>query len=117
MSVSEHLDRTLPEHSSETFSRARHSRDCLRYVVEETLAARSEGLKGYTIAIDVLGPQESFDPTVSPVVRTLGCSLRRGLKRHRDRERGSGSRSRFQLERAFQEPHSLIGAGEAHAVA
>ena len=54
----------------------------LRFVVEETLAGRSETLKGYTIAVEALGRPPSFDPQSDPIVRVEATRLRRALERY-----------------------------------
>ena len=54
----------------------------LRFVVEETLAGRADRLKAYTIALEVLGRDESFDPQNDPVVRMEAGKLRRRLERY-----------------------------------
>jgi TolB-like protein len=54
----------------------------LRFVVEETLAGRSDQLKAYTIALEVLGRDDGFDPQTDPVVRMEAGKLRRRLERY-----------------------------------
>lgn len=54
----------------------------LRFVVEETLAGRSDTLKGYTIAVEALGRPPSFDPQNDPIVRVEATRLRRALERY-----------------------------------
>ncbi len=51
----------------------------LSYVVEETLADRGDRIIAYTIAIDVFGKEESFDPAVDTIVRVEAGRLRRRL--------------------------------------
>ncbi|MGA9572937.1 MAG: hypothetical protein WBS20_03205, partial [Lysobacterales bacterium] len=51
----------------------------LRYIVEETLAGRARGIKGYTVAIAVYGRDETFDAQSDPVVRLEARRLRRDL--------------------------------------
>jgi adenylate cyclase len=51
----------------------------LRYVVEETLEDRSNRIKAYSIAIDVLEKTEEFDPSANPIVRVLAGRLREAL--------------------------------------
>jgi TolB-like protein len=53
--------------------------DFLRYVVEETLANRASKLKGFTIAVEVFGRDETFDSQVDPIVRIEARRLRRDL--------------------------------------
>jgi len=49
------------------------------FVVEETLAGRHEGLKGYTIGTTALGRDPTFDPQIDPTVRVTALRLRRTL--------------------------------------
>ncbi len=52
----------------------------LTYLVTEHLAGRSEFIKGYTIAVDVFGRDEDFDPDRNTLVRIHAGRLRRQLK-------------------------------------
>lgn len=70
------LERILSSHD---FSASERRRAFLRFIVEETLAGRSNSLKGYTIALAVFGRQDSFDPQADPVVRLEARRLRRDL--------------------------------------
>jgi adenylate cyclase len=47
-----------------------------------TLAGRSDQLKGYTIAQEVFGRGEEFDPALDPIVRIEARRLRRALERY-----------------------------------
>ena len=53
--------------------------DFLRYIVEETLAHRAGKLKGFNIAMEVFGRDETFDAQTDPVVRIEARRLRRDL--------------------------------------
>jgi adenylate cyclase len=57
-------------------------RDFLRFVVEETLAGRSDRLKGYTIAVEVFGRGQDFDANLDPIVRIQAGRLRRALEHY-----------------------------------
>ena len=72
--VLEQMDRIL---AGSTVSHRR--RDLLRYLLEETLAGRSDRLKGFTIALAVFGRDESFDASSDPVVRLEARRLRGDL--------------------------------------
>jgi len=61
---------------SETFRRSKRSRQLLTYVVEETLQGRDEGLKAFSIALDVFGKDASFDTVNDPLVRVQIGRLR-----------------------------------------
>ncbi|MDR6954538.1 tetratricopeptide (TPR) repeat protein [Ancylobacter sp. 3268] len=54
----------------------------LRFVVEATLDGRREAIKGYTIAVEALGRDPSFDPQIDPIVRVEATRLRRALQRY-----------------------------------
>jgi adenylate cyclase len=75
----EQLDRIL---ASGEFVAPDRLKSFLRFAVEETLAGRAERLKAYTIAVDVFGRNESFDPLTDPVVRMEAGKLRRRLERY-----------------------------------
>jgi tetratricopeptide (TPR) repeat protein len=51
----------------------------LTYVVEATLAGKGERIKSYTIALEALGRDSSFDPQADPIVRVEAGRLRRAL--------------------------------------
>jgi adenylate cyclase len=51
----------------------------IRYVVEETLAGRTNRIKGYTIAVHALGRSSDFDPQTDTIVRVQARRLRRAL--------------------------------------
>lgn len=54
----------------------------LRFVVEATLDGRQDAIKGYTIAVEALGRDPSFDPQADPIVRVEATRLRRALERY-----------------------------------
>jgi TolB-like protein len=56
--------------------------DFLRFVVEETLAGRSQNIKGFTIAVEVYGRDANFDAAHDPVVRIQAGRLRRAIERY-----------------------------------
>src|SRR5262249_50467507 len=66
--------------ASAQFAAAESARKLLRFLVEETLAGRSQRLKEYTIATDVFGRDASFDPKINPAVRVEASRLRRRLE-------------------------------------
>lgn len=77
--IREQLGRIL---ASSEFHATDTMRDFLRFVVEEKLAGRSHRIKGYTVAVEVFGRPEDFDPTYDPVVRIQAGRLRRALERY-----------------------------------
>lgn len=58
----------------------------LRYVVEKTLEGREDRIKGYTIAVEALGRDPSFDPQADPIVRVEATRLRRALAAYYGRD-------------------------------
>jgi hypothetical protein len=73
------LDRIL---ASEGFRTSPQLGAFLRYVVEATLAGRAASIKGYTIGVEALGRDASFDPQVDPIVRVEATRLRRAMERY-----------------------------------
>ena len=77
--VREQLKRML---ESAEFKATDKQRKFLSFVVGETLEDRAARLKGYTIAVDVYGRTDNFDPQVDPVVRLEAGRLRRALDQY-----------------------------------
>jgi Tol biopolymer transport system component len=73
------LERVL---SSSVFRRAERSSAMLKFIVEETLAGRSDGLKEYTLGAEALRRGASFDPRADPVVRAEASRLRTRLDQY-----------------------------------
>ncbi|HEX9186116.1 MAG TPA: tetratricopeptide repeat protein [Vicinamibacteria bacterium] len=73
------LERIL---ASDDFDGSPRSRDFVRFIVEETLAGREDGLSQAAIAARVFGRHADFDPTVDPIVRIQAGRLRRSLERY-----------------------------------
>lgn len=66
--------------ASQNFSKSAQLTSFLRYVVEETLAGRGHSIKAYTIGVDALGRNASFDPQSNAIVRVEAARLRRALE-------------------------------------
>ena len=64
------------------FTAAERAKRFLAFLVEETLAGRSERLKEYTLAVDVFDRDASFDPGTNPSVRVEASRLRRRLEHY-----------------------------------
>lgn len=56
------------------------NRRFLRFAAEEALAGRADRVKAYTIAVDVFGRSEDFDPVADPIVRIEANRLRSALR-------------------------------------
>ncbi len=68
--------------ASEEFRASPNLTAFLRFIVERTLEGREDTIKAYTVATEVLGRAESFDPQVDPIVRVEATRLRRSLERY-----------------------------------
>lgn len=66
--------------ASEGFRSAQRSSALLRYLVEQTLAGRGESIKEYTVGVDALGRDASFDPRTDPIARVEASRLRARLE-------------------------------------
>ena len=75
----------------------------LRYVVEETLEGRSDGLKETTVGIDVFGRKPGYDPRLDGVVRTEAIKLRAKLKEYYE-DAGRGDLVRIDLPKGGYVP-------------
>ena len=60
---------------SEEFRASPNLTAFLRFIVERTLEGREDTIKAYTVATEVLGRPESFDPQVDPIVRVEATRL------------------------------------------
>lgn len=54
----------------------------LDYIVHRTLAGDAQSIKAYSIAVDVFGRSESFDPQADPIVRVQARRLRKALEHY-----------------------------------
>jgi hypothetical protein len=68
----------------------------LRYVVERTLAGEESGIKAYSVAVDVFGRPQNFDPQSDPIVRVQARRLRSLLDQYY-REAGADAAIRIAL--------------------
>lgn len=65
---------------SPLFDASERNRRFLVHVVEETLAGRADRIKAYSIATQVFGRGEDFDPLQDSIVRIEAARLRRALE-------------------------------------
>jgi adenylate cyclase len=68
--------------ASPDFAASDRARRFLRYVVEETLCGRADRIKAFSVAVEVFGRDETFDPQNDPVVRIEAGRLRRALEHY-----------------------------------
>lgn len=71
--IKDALERVL---ASKSFIRSARARELLRYLVEEEQAGNGALLKGFSIAQDVFGKDDEFDPSTDAVVRVQAGRLR-----------------------------------------
>jgi len=98
--VTAQLERIL---ANGDFDASPRSRAFLRFIVEETLAGRQEGLTQAAIATRVFGRRADFDPTVDPIVRIQAGRLRRSIERYYLLA-GAGEPVRIELQRGTYAP-------------
>ena len=68
--------------NSKTFRQADRLKRFLSFVVTETVAGRAEGLKEFTVGVEVFDRDPSFDPRSDPIVRVQARRLRAQLERY-----------------------------------
>lgn len=90
--------------SNTAFQASDRRRAFLRYVVDEALAGHAHRLKGYAIAVAVLGRDETFDPQTDPVVRLEARRLRRDLDCYYG-SAGRASQVRISIPKGSYVPH------------
>ena len=98
--IRQQLDRIL---TSGPFVQSQRRQRFLEYIVHETLAGRGERLKGYSIALEVFGRPDTFDPIVDPIVRIEAGRLRDKLRHYYDTE-GMSDPIRIELPRGGYRP-------------
>lgn len=76
--------RAAVEHmmASPDFIASDRARKFLKYVVEETLAGRSDRIKAFSVALAVFGRDETFDAQNDPTVRIVAGRLRMALQHY-----------------------------------
>ncbi len=68
--------------ASPDFVRSKRMREFLRYLVEAKLSGEVDRSKEFSIAVEVFGRDETFDPQTSSLVRVEAGRLRRTLKQY-----------------------------------
>ncbi len=67
---------------SEVFSRSPQLGAFLRFVTEAVLHGNGDRIKAYTIGVEVLRRDATFDPQIDPIVRVEATRLRRAIDRY-----------------------------------
>ncbi len=99
--VREQLDRIL---QSGPFQQSRRRQRFLEYIVSEMLAGRGDQIKGYNIAVEVLGRSEGFNGGVDPIVRVEAARLRDRLREYYEAD-GRDDPIRIELPKGSYTPH------------
>jgi len=68
--------------TSDVFARSPQLGAFLRFVTDATLSGKSDRIKAYTIGVEVLRRDTSFDPQLDPIVRVEATRLRRAIERY-----------------------------------
>ncbi len=68
--------------ASDVFNNSPQLISFLSFIVEAALNGKSDRLKGYVIAVEVLRRDVNFDPQIDPIVRVEATRLRRALARY-----------------------------------
>jgi tetratricopeptide (TPR) repeat protein len=68
--------------ASDVFNNSPQLVSFLTFIVEAALNGKSDRLKGYVIAVEVLRRDAQFDPQIDPIVRVEATRLRRALARY-----------------------------------
>ncbi|EWY36320.1 hypothetical protein N825_28670 [Skermanella stibiiresistens SB22] len=104
--ISAHLIHDALQHviSSRNFANSDRKKCFLKFIVQETLAGRSDRIKAYTIAVDIFGRSPSFDPTADPLVRIEAGRMRRCLEHYYLTE-GASDRVQITVPKGGYVPH------------
>jgi TolB-like protein len=86
------LERML---ESRGFVSAPRLQSMLKYIVGATLDKQTDRLKEYSIAVDVFGRPEGFDPRLDSIVRTQASRLRKQIALYYERQ---GARETVRIE-------------------
>lgn len=99
--VQAELERVL---ASKGFAGAERQRRMLRYIVEQTLAGRTDELKEYAVGIEVFDRDEKYDPRLDSIVRVEAGRLRSRLDEYYNGE-GAAAPVRITLPRGGYVAH------------
>jgi tetratricopeptide (TPR) repeat protein len=68
--------------ASDVFAKSPQLSAFLVFIAEAVVRGKGERLKGYTIGVEVLRRDISFDPQIDPIVRVEATRLRRAIERY-----------------------------------
>jgi hypothetical protein len=66
--------------ASRVFEKSGRARDLLSYIIDQEIHGNAEAIKGFSIAVDVFGKDETFDAVSDPLVRVQAGRLRDYLR-------------------------------------
>ena len=89
---------------SKEFSRTKRVGQFFKFIVEETLAGKGDQLKEFTIANEVYGHDETFDPRTHTIVRVEAGRLRKRLTAYYEAE-GRDDTVVIELPKGGYTPH------------
>jgi hypothetical protein len=98
--IHEELERIL---ATRWFKESHQLSALLRYVVGETLAGRTEGLKEYSLGLQVFHRSPDYDPRTDAIVRVQASLVRKRLAAYYEQE-GQDARLRIELPRGGYVP-------------
>ena len=101
--VLEQMERLL---ESRHFRNSKRYPMLLRYVVEQTLAGKTEGLKERTLGMDVFARPGDYDTNADPIVRVTAGEVRKRLAQYYH-EAGHESEIRIDLPLGAYMPHFI----------
>ena len=102
-----HIINSAPFHQSQRRQRF------LEYIVGEMLAGRGDQIKGYNIAVEVLGRSEGFNGGVDPIVRVEAARLRDRLREYYEAD-GRDDPIRIELPKGSYTPHIEFRQAPTH---
>ncbi len=105
------LERVL---ASPMFLQSEQQRRFLRYIVTETVAGKTERLKGYTIGVEVFKRDPDFDPAIDSIVRVEAGRLRSKLREYYAGE-GRADPAHFDLPKGSYVPAITLRAAASPA--
>jgi len=96
----EHLDKIL---ASKTFAKSEFLKRFLRFVVTKVLRSEEDEIKEYSLATEVFGREDAFDPRIDTIVRVQAHRLRAKLKNYY-RTEGLNDQLRIEIPRGSYIP-------------
>jgi hypothetical protein len=106
------LDRII---QSKHFRNSKRYPSFLKFVVEQTLAGKTDELKERTLGIDVFSRRNDYDTNADPIVRVTAGEIRKRLAQYYQ-EPGHEHEVRIDLPLGSYVPHFLPAAQNGHTI-